>query len=124
MNGFVVASWVSHIPQVSAALGVPPGTLGLALLCMAAGSVLGMAVAPWARVKFTVAGVAEMVNSSPRVAFSATLTILELSAWPDAPDEAEKMTAINPAMRMRLELENGDLMEECSFRHSSIILQQ
>jgi hypothetical protein len=35
LNGFVVASWVAHIPRVSAALGVPPGTLGLALLCMA-----------------------------------------------------------------------------------------
>src|SRR5580698_9873893 len=46
LNGFVVASWVAHIPRVSAALGVPPGTLGLALLCMAAGSLLGMVVAP------------------------------------------------------------------------------
>src|ERR1700674_1075362 len=48
LNGFVLASWLAHIPRVSAALGVPPGALGLALLCMAAGSVLGMVGAPWA----------------------------------------------------------------------------
>lgn len=46
LNGFVVASWVAHIPRVSATLAVPPGTLGLALFCMAVGAVLGMVAAP------------------------------------------------------------------------------
>ncbi|HEV2949546.1 MAG TPA: hypothetical protein VGX70_19370, partial [Gemmataceae bacterium] len=75
LNGFVVASWVAHIPRVSAALGVPPGTLGLALLCMAAGSVLGMVVAPWA-IRRTGAGRAAWVAA---LAF-ALLLPLPLSA--------------------------------------------
>jgi hypothetical protein len=75
LNGFVVASWVAHIPRVSAALGVPPGTLGLALLCMAAGSVLGMVVAPWA-IRRTGAGRAAWVGA---LAF-ALLLPLPLSA--------------------------------------------
>ncbi len=75
LNGFVVASWVAHIPRVSAALGVRPGTLGLALLCMAAGSVLGMVVAPWA-IRRTGAGRAAWVAA---LAF-ALLLPLPLSA--------------------------------------------
>ena len=35
LNGFVVASWVAHIPRVSAALGVPHGALGLAAKAVA-----------------------------------------------------------------------------------------
>ena len=52
MNGFVTASWVAHVPRQSAALDAPPGALGLALLCMALGSVVGMALAPRAIGRF------------------------------------------------------------------------
>ena len=48
LNGFVVASWVAHIPRGEYRPRGSSGTLGLALLCMVAGSVLGMVVAPWA----------------------------------------------------------------------------
>ncbi|WP_171471129.1 HAD-IA family hydrolase [Frigoriglobus tundricola] len=48
LNGFVVASWVAHIPRQATALEIPPDTLGLVLLGMAVGSILGMTVAPTA----------------------------------------------------------------------------
>jgi HAD superfamily hydrolase (TIGR01509 family) len=47
INGFVTASWVAHVPRQTVALEASPGSLGLALLCMALGSVLGMVAAPW-----------------------------------------------------------------------------
>ena len=82
LNGFVVASWVAHIPRVSTALGVPPGTLGLALLCMAAGSVLGMVVAPWA-IRRTGAGRAAWVAASHSPSFYHFLSPLDrCSRWP------------------------------------------
>ena len=34
-NGFLFASWAARIPQVRAELGIPPGVLGLILLCLA-----------------------------------------------------------------------------------------
>lgn len=48
LNGFVVASWVAHIPRQATALEIPPDTLGLVLLGMAVGSILGMTTAPTA----------------------------------------------------------------------------
>lgn len=48
LNGFVVASWIAHVPRLKEELRATPGPLGLALLCMALGSVAGMALAPWA----------------------------------------------------------------------------
>lgn len=48
LNGFVISSWVAHIPRLSNALGATPGVLGLTLLCMAVGAVLGMTGAPTA----------------------------------------------------------------------------
>lgn len=46
LNGFVTASWLAHVPRQSEALDASPGPLGLALLCMAIGSVVGMSAAP------------------------------------------------------------------------------
>ncbi len=52
LNGFVVASWVAHIPRQATALEIPPDTLGLVLLGMAVGSILGMTAAPTAIRRF------------------------------------------------------------------------
>jgi HAD superfamily hydrolase (TIGR01509 family) len=46
VNGFVVAGWIAHIPRQKIALQTTPGPLGLALLCMAVGSIFGMMAAP------------------------------------------------------------------------------
>ncbi len=47
VHGFLFASWVAHIPQVKAHLGIGLGALGLALLGSPIGSILAMAVAGW-----------------------------------------------------------------------------
>jgi MFS family permease len=44
-NGLVFASWVLHVPTVRDALRLEPGVLGLALLGIAAGSLVSMPVA-------------------------------------------------------------------------------
>jgi predicted MFS family arabinose efflux permease len=41
-NGLVFASWVSRLPAVRDALALSPGQLGLLLLCLSAGSVVGL----------------------------------------------------------------------------------
>src|SRR5580704_14629928 len=46
VNGFVVAGWIAHIPRQKVALQTSPGPLGLALLCMAVGSIFGLIAAP------------------------------------------------------------------------------
>lgn len=45
INGFVLASWLPHIPAVKAAHGISDGQLGLVLLCMAAGAMLALPLA-------------------------------------------------------------------------------
>ena len=47
VNGFVVASWLPHIPEVKERLAVGDFRLGVALFAMAAGSVLALPVAGW-----------------------------------------------------------------------------
>ena len=42
LNGLVFASWVSRLPAVREALGLSTGQLGLLLLCLSAGSLLGL----------------------------------------------------------------------------------
>ncbi len=42
LNGFCFATWVSRIPQVRSELNLSNGSLGLLLLCIAAGSLLAM----------------------------------------------------------------------------------
>ena len=47
VNGTAFASWVPHIPTVQQKLDLSPGVLGLALLAIAAGSLVSMPVAGW-----------------------------------------------------------------------------
>ena len=44
-NGFVLASWMSRVPDIKAQLDLSPGRLSLLLLAIAAGSVLGLPLA-------------------------------------------------------------------------------
>ncbi|VTT96865.1 membrane protein : Major facilitator superfamily MFS_1 OS=Burkholderia sp. H160 GN=BH160DRAFT_0238 PE=4 SV=1: MFS_1 [Gemmataceae bacterium] len=46
LNGFTLAAWVAHVPRLKEDLHTTTGPLGLALLCMSAGAVLGMTLAP------------------------------------------------------------------------------
>ncbi|MGY1607347.1 MULTISPECIES: MFS transporter [unclassified Geodermatophilus] len=45
VNGAVFANWVTRIPAVSDRTGAGPGALGLALLCIAVGSIAAMSLA-------------------------------------------------------------------------------
>jgi len=47
LNGAVLASWLPHIPAVKSRLGAGDARLGLALLGMAAGSVVALSLAGW-----------------------------------------------------------------------------
>ena len=47
VNGTAFASWVPHIPTVQRKLDLSPGVLGLALLAIAAGSLVSMPIAGW-----------------------------------------------------------------------------
>src|SRR3954464_14680479 len=42
VNGAMIGTWVAHIPWLQERLGVSKTTIGLALLCMAAGALLAM----------------------------------------------------------------------------------
>ncbi len=47
MNGIAFATWASRIPDVKAALGLSAGQLGLTLLCLSAGSLVGLPASGW-----------------------------------------------------------------------------
>lgn len=47
VNGAALSSWVPHIPTVQQKLGLSTGTLGLALLGIAGGSLVSMPIAGW-----------------------------------------------------------------------------
>src|SRR5215469_11187744 len=51
-NGFVVASWLPHIPEVKERLALSDFWLGIALFAMAAGSVLVLPLAGWTAGRF------------------------------------------------------------------------
>ena len=51
-NGFVVASWLPHIPEVKERLGLGDFLLGIALFSMAVGSVLVLPLAGWSAGRF------------------------------------------------------------------------
>src|ERR1700759_5160693 len=51
-NGFVVASWLPHIPEVKERLALDDFLLGVALFSMAAGSVLVLPFAGWSAGRF------------------------------------------------------------------------
>jgi hypothetical protein len=42
INGALIGTWVAHIPWLQDYLGISEPTLGLCLLCMAAGSLVSM----------------------------------------------------------------------------------
>ena len=42
VNGAMIGSWIAHIPWLQDHLGISKGTLGLCLLCMAAGALVSM----------------------------------------------------------------------------------
>lgn len=52
LNGFVLASWVPHIPTVKASHAIGDGALGLVLLAMAAGAVVALPFAGWLNARF------------------------------------------------------------------------
>jgi MFS family permease len=52
VHGLVVASWVSRIPAIQTALHLSNGTLGLALLGSAAGSVIAIPFCGWLVVRY------------------------------------------------------------------------
>lgn len=59
--GFMVASWIAHIPTIKSRLGISSGQLGMALLGIAIGSlismyVIGMLTQRWGSRKLMVAG--------------------------------------------------------------------
>ncbi len=76
LNGFVTASWVAHVPGRAAELDASPGALGLALLCMALGSIVGMSAAPRAASRFGAGRAAWAAG----IAY-ALLLPLPLTAW-------------------------------------------
>src|SRR5215472_12728556 len=51
-NGFVVASWLTHIPEVKERLALSDFLLGIALFSMAVGSVLVLPFAGWSVGRF------------------------------------------------------------------------
>ena len=51
-NGFVVASWLPHVPEVKERLALGDFQLGIALFSMAAGSVLALPSAGWLAARF------------------------------------------------------------------------
>src|SRR3954447_26822669 len=75
INGFLYGAWAARIPAVSDRLGLSPGTLGLALACIAAGSlgfmpVAGRAGAPWGRRRGTRLALATFIAASGTVALA------------------------------------------------------
>ena len=42
INGAMIGTWVAHIPWLQDHLGISKATLGLCMLCMAAGAIVSM----------------------------------------------------------------------------------
>ncbi len=70
LNGLVFASWVTRIPSASDRTQATPGQLGLALLCIAIGSILSMAL---------VGRVVDRRGSRPVTVVSGLLTAASLA---------------------------------------------
>ena len=47
LNGFIIASWVPHIPYVKDKLGLSASQLGVALLCVSLGALFSMQISGW-----------------------------------------------------------------------------
>src|SRR3954452_9412261 len=64
VNGAMIGSWVAHIPWLQDQLGISKTTLGLCLLCMAAGSLVSMPLT------------GHIVDSHPSAAVTRAATII------------------------------------------------
>ncbi len=71
-NGLVVANWIARIPDVKHHLGLSDGTLGFALLFMAAGALVGQPSAGWAIARFG----SRAVTTAMAVLFFTTVVLL------------------------------------------------
>jgi MFS family permease len=83
VHGLVVASWVSRIPAIQAALGLSPGVLGTVLLSATACSLVAMPVT---------GGLIHRFGSRPLVILTTILFCLGLSLVP-RPDSAAGLAA-------------------------------
>ena len=72
LSGFAFASWASRIPSIRDALQLSPGSLGLVLLAIAAGSVLSM---PFAGLVVRRIGTARTVGTMSLVAAAGLATV-------------------------------------------------
>ena len=103
-NGAAIGSWVPHIPEAKHALGLSDGLLGLALLGMAAGSLVGLPLSGVLTARFgsrrtTTAAILALLLATPLpllapslAAFSVTLILLGIANG--AVDVAINMQAI------------------------------
>ena len=73
-NGFVVASWLPHIPEVKERLGLGDLLLGTALFSVAVGSVLVLPFAGWSAGRFG-------SNRTTRAAALALCVLLPAAVW-------------------------------------------
>ncbi len=88
VQALLFASWIAHIPEVKARLGLDDGTLGLALLGAPIGSVLAMLATGWLlprvgsqrMVQITLAGFA-LTGVTVGLASSLLLLFLALGLW-------------------------------------------
>ena len=90
-NGAAIGSWVPHIPEAKHALGLSDGLLGLALLGMAAGSLVGLPLSGVLTARFgsrrtTTAAILALLLATPLpllapslAAFSVTLILLGIA---------------------------------------------
>ena len=81
VNGLLYGAWAARIPAVSDRLDLRPGTLGVALACIAAGSLLAMPASGWASARWgsrrtTRAALAAFTLSSGVVALAPSLLAL------------------------------------------------
>jgi len=74
-HGLVVATWVSRIPAVKAALGLNDAVLGLALLGMAIGAVCTIPLAGWLIGRFG----SKRVSTGAAILFCCALVLPSLA---------------------------------------------
>lgn len=87
-NGFLIAAWVPHIPEVKHHLGLSDASLGLALLGPAIGSVIAMPLVSRATIRWgsgpvtaVMTFVSFVVIASPGLATNLPELFLALMAW-------------------------------------------
>ncbi len=83
VNGFGVASWMSRVPDVKAALHLTPGQLGLVLLSISVGSLIGLPLAGRLAHRFGAEGAVRLGAwvSMPGLLLAAIAVHLDISPW-------------------------------------------